>query len=1360
MSRQPAFRPALEMLEERCAPAVLTVNSLADNTTADSSLTLREAIQIVDGNLGRALTSAEQVLVSGTVGTSNTIQFTLPAGAADDHVDGQHAVDHQAGDDPAHPGASLLTISGNNANRVFVVGTNSSQSLSLNVAISGLTVTGGSNSYGAGILNYANLTISNCAIIDNAAGTSGGGGIYDVGVLALINSTIANNTVSTNTSGAGLHCTSAATATITNCSFTGNNAGGSGSNASSGGGISNSGALTISASTFVNNVADSDGGGIYSDGNLTVANSTFNGNSALSDGGAIRSGNSSTSKTLSLTGCTFNANTSSSEGGGVDATYSGTVAITNCTFTANVGGSQGGAFRFDGINATLTNDTITGNRVPNGNGNRFGGGIYDLGQITLNNTIVAGNFQGEGTPQRHLRPAQCSQLLQSHRRPRRQTAWSTASTATRSASRTSDLRRLYANNGGPTLTIPLLPGSPAIDKGSNAFVAAGETDQRGLPRIVNGAVDIGAYEVQMSSLAASFTVTGFPTSIQAGAVAAITVTARDASGNIVTGYLGAVHFTSSDPQAVLPADYVFVSGDNGVHTFNVTLKTAGTQSLNVNDAFNSTVTGAEAGIVVAPAALTGLLVSPLPATVTAGTPIPFTVTAVDAFGNLASGYTGMVHFTSTDPRASLPVDSTLTNGVGTFNVTLKTAGSQTLTAADTVTSSLTGHSGPVTVSAAAAASFVLNAPATATAGVPFSFSVTAKDPFGNLASGYAGTIHFTSSDALASLPTDSTLMSGVGAFRATLRSTGSQSLIAADTVAPTLTGTQIGIVVTPAVASTFTVSGFASPATAGTPATFTVTARDTLGNVATGYLGTVHFTSSDPQAVLPADYTFVSGDNGVHTFTATLKTAGAQSLTATDKSAAVMGTQTGITVTPAAVNALIVAGVPSPIQIGVSAGFTVTADDIYGNVVTGYLGAVHFTSSDPQAVLPADYPFVSGDQGIHAFKAAFATIGNQSLTATDSVNALTGAQTSIAVVPVNGAVLTVNSVADNTTADNVLTLREAIAIEDGTLGRALTAGEQAQIVGTPGGAHDVIQFNLPAGPQTITLSAGALSLTHSLTITGPGAGNLTINGNNSDRDFIVGQIWSPNLSLVVAISGLTIAGGSQVYGGGLLNFGTLTVTNTTFTGNTAASSGGGALYNVGALTLNACTFTGNAISSVGAGGGIENISSGTVSITNCVFTGNTANGSGSTASSGAAIANSGVITIAASSFTGNTAASDGGAHLPSDATLAISNCSFLNNTALSDGGAIRSDGVLSVTASTFAGNSAASVGGGLDSSDTMLALTNCTFANNIAVSQGGAIMADAGSGTANLTNDTIAANRVTIGSGGTLRRRPPPAAAR
>jgi hypothetical protein len=68
----------------------------------------------------------------------------------------------------------------------------------------------------------------------------------------------------------------------------------------------------------------------------------------------------------------------------------------------------------------------------------------------------------------------------------------------------------------------------------------------------------------------------------------------------------------------------------------------------------------------------------------------------------------------------------------------------------------------------------------------------------------------------------------------------------------------------------------------GTPIQFTVTVRNQFGGVFTGYVGTVHFTSSDDQAALPDDYTFSAADNGVATFSVTLNTSGPQSLTATD----------------------------------------------------------------------------------------------------------------------------------------------------------------------------------------------------------------------------------------------------------------------------------------------------------------------------------------------------------------------------------------------------------------------------------------------------------------------------------------------
>src|SRR5207244_348685 len=124
-----------------------------------------------------------------------------------------------------------------------------------------------------------------------------------------------------------------------------------------------------------------------------------------------------------------------------------------------------------------------------------------------------------------------------------------------------------------------------------------------------------------------------------------------------------------------------------------------------------------------------------------------------------------------------------------------TAGSQTLTATDTASSSITGTSNAIAVSAAAAASFSVSAPASTTAGSSFSFTVTAKDAFNNTATGYTGTVHFSSGDAQAVLPANGTLTNGLGSFSATLKTAGNQTLTATDTVSSSVTGTSNAIAV-------------------------------------------------------------------------------------------------------------------------------------------------------------------------------------------------------------------------------------------------------------------------------------------------------------------------------------------------------------------------------------------------------------------------------------------------------------------------------------------------------------------------------------------------------------------------------------
>jgi hypothetical protein len=185
----------------------------------------------------------------------------------------------------------------------------------------------------------------------------------------------------------------------------------------------------------------------------------------------------------------------------------------------------------------------------------------------------------------------------------------------------------------------------------------------------------------------------------------------------------------------------------------------------------------------------------------AGTPFTFTVTAFDQFGNVAAGYGGTVHFTSTDPLAVLPPDTSLVNGTGTFSATLRTAGTQTITGRDTVNPAIAGTTSVIVVPPATATRLVVTAPAAVAPGSPFTFTVTALDPFGNVATGYAGTVHVTSSDPLAGLPPDATLTNGVGTFSATLRIGGRQTLTVTDADNGAITGSttiEVGAAAIPA----------------------------------------------------------------------------------------------------------------------------------------------------------------------------------------------------------------------------------------------------------------------------------------------------------------------------------------------------------------------------------------------------------------------------------------------------------------------------------------------------------------------------------------------------------------------------------
>jgi len=118
----------------------------------------------------------------------------------------------------------------------------------------------------------------------------------------------------------------------------------------------------------------------------------------------------------------------------------------------------------------------------------------------------------------------------------------------------------------------------------------------------------------------------------------VTVTMTDNFGNIIPGYVGTLHFTSSDSQAVLPANYTFTAADQGSHTFQVAFKTTGSQSLNVNDTVNNALHATANLSVTTSAQILGL--SGLGQNAATGAAQSITVTLTDNFGNVATGIFG------------------------------------------------------------------------------------------------------------------------------------------------------------------------------------------------------------------------------------------------------------------------------------------------------------------------------------------------------------------------------------------------------------------------------------------------------------------------------------------------------------------------------------------------------------------------------------------------------------------------------------------------------------------------------------------------------------------------------------------------
>jgi len=270
--------------------------------------------------------------------------------------------------------------------------------------------------------------------------------------------------------------------------------------------------VTVLNSRLIDNSDGIDTYGVGGDAEITIRNSTISGNGAGL--GGIDSGGCS----LSITNSTISGNSSGIEGGGINARDSRglghVVSIVNSTISGNsAGNASGGGIYGDGLDdLSIVNSTISGNSA-----GTSGGGIYNVNSsLHVANSTITGNSAGSGGGIYNQQGQAFIWNTILNAGPLGENIFNDGGTVTSHGYNlssddgggyltgpgdqinTDPLLGPLQNNGGPTFTHALLPGSPAIDAGDPSFTPPPFNDQRGCPfdRVFNGRIDIGSFEMQ------------------------------------------------------------------------------------------------------------------------------------------------------------------------------------------------------------------------------------------------------------------------------------------------------------------------------------------------------------------------------------------------------------------------------------------------------------------------------------------------------------------------------------------------------------------------------------------------------------------------------------------------------------------------------------------------------------------------------------------------------------------------------------------------------------------------------------------------------------------------------------------------
>ncbi len=1307
----PPRRPVLELLEGRALLATFTVNSLGDAGSGSGDA----------GDLGYCINQANADDQANTIvfdptvfGTPQTITLSgVPLELSD-----------TGGTQTITGPAAGVTVSGGGISRVFQL------DKGVTASVSGLTISGGSSSYGngGGLLNDGTVTLTDCTLSGNTARY--GGGLFNSGTADLTGCTLSGNTayysafrtigyvsayVNVGTGG-GVFNASSAILSLTDCTV-------SGSSAAGGGGLANFGTANVSDCTFSGNTTSALAN--FSTANLTMIDSTISGNFGNSGGGGMFN-----SGTATLTDCTFSGNgpdgvnnagmadltgcTSSSNSLGMD--NSGTADLIDCTLSSNEtallndgtanlidstvsgnncgGGEAGGVANYD--LAILTGCTVSGNS----SGNVAAGGLQNLfaGTVILTDTIVAGNTDYSG----QYVPGDISGNVSG--------TYNLIGTGGSGGlvngvdgnivltSLTNLGLAPLGNFGGPTQTMALLSGSPAIAAGVIADYPGTTTpittDQRGEP-LDTPNPDIGAFQVQGSGLIA-LTFSGLSNPSINSDIPSVSI-----SGTLANGSQAPVGESVTVTLDGVQQSATIGSGGAFSTSFDTTGLLVANSPYTVDFAYFGDGT-------FAPASTTSTLtVEPT-----------HTILTVNSLGDagIGSGDAGDLRYCVNQANADDGVDTivfdptvfstaqTITLSGGQLELS-DTGGMQTITAPAAGLTLGGGGSSRV---------FEIDSGVTASlSGVTISGGSISSGNGGGLAN--YGTATLTGCTIQGNSAQDSYGAGGGGVFSGE----GADLTLTDCTVSGNSADDGGGGLENKGTATLTdcTVSGNTGSYGGGVfenyKAQLSLTGCTVSGNSAATYGGGLDANSYPSSYITVVTDTIVAGNtNPSGASDIGGNASGTYNLIGTGGSGGLANGVDGNIV-----------GVANPLLAPLDnyGGPTQTIALLAGSpalgagVIVDYPGTTTPITTD-QRGLPLDSPNPDigafQNQGSPLLGLTF-SVSNQSITyGTPSVTisgtladgaqapvgetvavTLDGVEQSATIGP-GGAFSTTLDTAGLTVLDSPYTVDYAYAYTSGTSFASASATSKLTVNPTlitltvdslgdagigSGDAGDlrycIDQVNADdqsntivfdptvfGTAQTITLSGGTLELENiwgTQTITGPAAG-LTLSGGGSSRVFQVDS------GVTASITGVTITGGSisSGNGGGLANYGAATLTGCTIQGNSAQDSYGGGVFNAAGanLTLTDCTVSGNSADVYG-GGGLGN--KGTATLTDCTLSGNTGSYGG-----GVLNAYTGKLTLTDCTVSGNSATYGGGVFEYLKAQLSLTGCTVSGNSAQGGGGGL------------------------------------------------------------------------------------------